>query len=281
MPKSNRKQSRRLAVRALIVIAVVATVVDAIWVGFSAVAVLAVGILVVLLNIALRVREQIESVGRRQLGDWQQLQHLAGLYSALDVRLPLPGMREWAASPDLLATLAMATQTRRPRVVVEASCGVSTLVIGYCLERLAADGHHGHVYSLEQSREYAVRCREQVSAHGLDKFVTVLHAPLRDHDGIKWYDMTELPEGLEIDMLVIDGPSPGQGSDERVRAPAMPLLHNRLSDDAVVYLDDGDRLAERETVRIWQQEFPEWTAEYLTLEKGAWCLKRRVQDDAM
>jgi hypothetical protein len=39
-----------------------------------------------------------------------------------------------------------------------------------------------------------------------------------------------------------------------VRAPAIPALRSHLSSDFSIFLDDIDRPAERETLRLWAEE---------------------------
>jgi hypothetical protein len=104
----------------------------------------------------------------------------------------------------------------------------------------------------------------------------VRHAPLvpQSIDGKKWqwYDLADIHFDRPIDLLFIDGPP------ERVqklsRYPAVPLLFDQLSDEAIVVLDDGDRDEEEEIVRRWTQEYPSLKAEYHALEKGAFVLEK-------
>jgi hypothetical protein len=77
-----------------------------------------------------------------------------------------------------------------------------------------------------------------------------------------------------IDLLIVDGPPALQ--DPTSRFPALPLLLDHLSPDAVILMDDGDRQGEKEVVEKWCAEY-ELEASYLSLEDGAYLLKRRTQ----
>ncbi|HEU4883640.1 MAG TPA: class I SAM-dependent methyltransferase [Longimicrobium sp.] len=218
-----------------------------------------------------RVNARLQRLSLDARNDYRQVEALFSLFASIRPELPLPDTRGWAASPDLLKLTADTVLDRRPGLVVEASSGVSTLVIAYCLKRLG----HGRVVSLEHDEKYLHLTRELIARHGLDSVATVVHAPLRTTRiaGAEWpwYDVDALRLDAPIDLLLIDGP-PRRGHP-LARYPALPLLFPRLADDAVVILDDGDREAETETVRRWEAEFEHLSAHHLPLEKGAWLLR--------
>lgn len=54
-------------------------------------------------------------------------------------------------------------------------------------------------------------------------------------------------------MLIIDGPPDDLQSLSRY--PAIPLLFDHLSEEAIIILDDYDRVSERAVVDLWQQQF--------------------------
>jgi hypothetical protein len=60
------------------------------------------------------------------------------------------------------------------------------------------------------------------------------------------------------------------------RFPALPLLRERLSDRAVVVLDDLIRSDEQEIVSRWLTAYPELDDQRLKLEKGVAILRRRT-----
>ena len=87
---------------------------------------------------------------------------------------------------------------------------------------------------------------------------TVIHAPLADvkldAEVWKWYDLedVELPE--KVSILLIDGPP--QSTGPLARYPALPILLDRLTDDAVIFLDDGIRSDEAAVMDRWLHEIP-------------------------
>jgi predicted O-methyltransferase YrrM len=229
------------------------------------VALLALLILLVLFESFRRLSRAIGSA-------YAQLEALMSVLVAIQPGRPLPQTRDWAASPDLLKLIAQAVLNGKPDLVVEASSGVSTLVIAYCLKRIGK----GRVVSLEHSPEYAAASRDMIASHGLADTATVIHAPLREAeiagDRWLWYDLDCLELAQPIDLLVVDGPP--AATQHLARYPALPLLRPQLADGSTIILDDGDRNDEREIVRRWQTEFDDITCEYLPLEKGAFVMKK-------
>ena len=205
---------------------------------------------------------------------FNQVQAYHELMGLIRPEHPLPAMRGWAASPDFLLHVASHAIATRPRLIVECSSGVSTIVLARCCQLNGT----GRVVSLEHGPEYAQLTREHLAEHGLEGWATVLDAPLGPHEragGQPWYSTRGLDaERGEIDMLVIDGP-PGDGA-RHARYPALPVLASRLSASCAVFLDDARRTEEREIVARWTSEFPEFTSRELTAEKGCVRLLRQV-----
>ena len=64
--------------------------------------------------------------------NWQhyrQSEYFAQLLSFMDFKAAIPGLRSWAASPDVLLTLVDTSQKIKPRIVLDLGSGVSTLVL--------------------------------------------------------------------------------------------------------------------------------------------------------
>jgi predicted O-methyltransferase YrrM len=204
----------------------------------------------------------------------QQIESLFSIFFTLEPKFPLPTMRGWAASPDLLKEIISLTHRQKPQLVVEASSGVSTLIIAYCLKRLGS----GKLISLEHEQKFAQATQNNLLLHGLDDIATVIHAPLVEveiNNAINntkwlWYDLTKVEIPDAIDMLIVDGP-PGT-TQKLARYPALPLLHEKLSSDAIIILDDGARSDEGKIVKQWMEEFKMSNSEYISLEKGAYLI---------
>lgn len=203
---------------------------------------------------------------------YRQLESLHALNALLALALPLPPLRGWAGSPDFLLALARVVLLRRPATIVECSSGASTVVVARCCQLLGA----GHVYSLENSGEYAAKTRRMLVEQGLESWATVIEAPLVEHElsgeRFPWYELDGLaPE--RIDLLVVDGPPAALKS--LARYPAGPLLLPRLTAEGVVMLDDADRPDEQEIVKRWCAANPDLVAESQPAEKGLVVLSRR------
>ena len=87
----------------------------------------------------------------------------------------------------------------------------------------------------------------------------------------KWYELIDLHKN-DIDVLIIDGP-PGF-LQEQSRYPALPMLHHRLAENCVIFLDDAARDDEQIIVDRWLKEHPEFEAKYIENERGCFQLKR-------
>lgn len=210
----------------------------------------------------------------------QQIEALMALQAELSLSHPLPQTRGWAASPDFLRTVMQHALDVRPECTVECSSGVSTLVLARC----AQVAGRGHVHSLEHDAEFAEKTRRSLRANGLESFATVYDAPLRattlpGWQG-DWYAHDVLPDGLAVDLLVVDGPPWFVG--KLPRYPAVPVLHSRLNAASTVFLDDAARPEETETVRRWLADFKDLKRLRLPdCEKGCVGLRREDPTDLL
>ena len=227
-----------------------------------------------LLSLQLHI-DQIATQGYRESrNSFRQVEALLHLQKLIQYRHPLPSMRGWPICPDFAVLLASEIVRRKPEIIVELGCGTSTLISGYCLEKLG----RGRVESLDHERTFADICRENLKVHGLEGFAVVHEAPLCDLElgGKSWryYDISPLRGIPPIDMLVVDGP-PGE-LGRLARYPALPLLYERLSESAVILVDDADRADERAMVGMWVVEHPDFECTFLETEEGAAILRRRA-----
>ncbi|MBF0256641.1 MAG: class I SAM-dependent methyltransferase [Gammaproteobacteria bacterium] len=190
---------------------------------------------------------------------------LLALCERLDLQPPLDYDPIWSAAPDFLGLLVDHCLSHKPRVIVECSSGISTLMLAAAC-RLNG---HGQVFSLENGAEFAQRTRQQLQRQGLSPQAQVLDAPLQplvlNQTNFVWYDLSALPQ-LPLDMLVIDGP-PGL-LQPLSRYPALPLLFERLNAGASLFLDDAARADEQEIVRLWLEQFPQLQRKDIPSERG-------------
>ena len=209
-----------------------------------------------------RTSTAIAAGGRKQ---YAQLDALSGLYYGLRPPKQFPVLAGWAASPDLLRYLYNLVRDEHRTAVIECGSGVTTLVMAYAMRELGT----GKVVALEHLERFADRTRELLNDHGVSDWAEVHHAPLTevklDDETWTWYDLGRVPAG-PFDLLVVDGPPATVG--ESARFPAVPVLHDRLSHDAVVVLDDHDRPEERAIGKRWGKELPDWKPRHLKHDKG-------------
>ena len=203
---------------------------------------------------------------------YDQIDALFSIHALINIRHPLPKMRGWPVSPDFVKILTALVLSEKPALIVEAGSGVSSVIAGYCLEK----NGYGALVSYDHDEKYAGVSADNVTTHGLARMVNVIHAPLKEMrmggEAFIWYDTAYLQGQEKIDLLVVDGP-PGH-LQRMARYPALPVFFDRLSDRAVVLLDDAARDDEKEIVQRWLKEYPFFEAEYVDTEKGATILRR-------
>ena len=214
-------------------------------------------------DLQLRQKELVDN-------DFRQVEALIGLYAELNLKGSLPETRMWAGSPDFLLSLARHIKELKPEAIVECSSGVSTLVAA----RMLQINGSGHVYSLENAKEFAENTKSELRNHGLSEWATVIHAPLVEIEtelGVqRWYELRSLPD-LQFDMVVVDGPP--EFTNPFARFPAGPMLIPRLTEKGIVILDDADRADEKAIVEHWVKKFPNLEREHIACEKGMVVLR--------
>ena len=156
--------------------------------------------------------------------------------------------------------------------MVELGSGVSSLVIGYGLQKYGG----GRLLSLEHDGRWSEQTRRWVASHGLESVVTVVDAPLQSvallGERWRWYDMSALARIDSIDLLVVDGPP--FFVQPLARYPAVPLLAHVLAPHSVTMLDDAARTEERQIVDRWREEYGPFEVDIRPTERGAAILRR-------
>jgi predicted O-methyltransferase YrrM len=180
----------------------------------------------------------------------------------------------WAIEPDFGQLIAREL-TRSPTVVVECGSGVTTQLIGAWLH----SNQHGMLYSLEHDSHFAQETRNRLQQMGVADRVHVIDAPLFEQDTgsarVAWYApaaIEKLPAA--IDLLVVDGPP---DTSPLARWPAIPRLHDRLKEEAVVLVDDGRDRSARLIAARWVQEFPDLELYWHDTVKGSWRLVKTAR----
>lgn len=200
-----------------------------------------------------------------------QFESLLCIYSSLPNLKFLPATRGWAGSPDFLAKIIEIILKEKPRFILEASSGVSTIVIGLAM-RL---NNYGNVISLDHERFYTKITRENIKVNEIGGNSNVIHCPLRDYNIFeqtwKWYETDNLNLTERIDLLIIDGPP--RSTQFLARYPAIPLLYEYFADRVLILLDDASRNDETITVQKWssfleENNFKVVITKFNNFEKG-------------
>jgi len=190
---------------------------------------------------------------------YRQSEFYSQLLRLLDLDAPIPSTRSWAASPDVLLTLLHHAKRSNPKTILDLGSGMSTLV-------LAKSAPAAKVFSIDNSSEYAGKTKEMLSLHKVIN-AEVRVAPLTAHaSGVDWYDVSQLADISDIDLLFIDGP-PGSKND-RARHPALYECLSKLSPRAIVVIDDAGRDGEKDMAQEFAKALPNHSLEFLSHEKG-------------
>ena len=199
--------------------------------------------------------------------NWQhyrQIEYFAQLIHLMNFKAAIPGLRSWAASPDVLLTLANTSQKIKPKVVLDLGSGASTLV-------LAKASPGAKVFSIDHLEEFASKTRSLLDDHQITN-VELRVAPLSPHpSGGDWYEASALSDIDQIDLLFIDGP-PGS-KDDKARHPALAHCLSKLSPNAVIVIDDANRKGERELADMFLHSLTGYELELLSHEKGTAVLR--------
>ncbi len=219
-----------------------------------------------------RVKASLSRTLEDIAADISQVQPLLQLERMLPTRRPLPAMTGYAIAPDCAVLLAQLVADEKPELIVETGSGVSTLVLGYALQRLG----RGRVIALEHEPAYAEKTRALIALHGLSAYATVIDAPLEPvmigGRPYHWYSTRALAGLGRIDLVVDDGPPRIAGT--MLRYASLPLLAPRLSARST-FLLDVVATEEREILARWREELPMFAQEHLPTKKGNVIIRRR------
>lgn len=186
------------------------------------------------------------------LVETQETEALLQLRDIIRPRSLMPPLGRWSIDARGMLHVAEIVRQHRPRTVLELGGGVSTIWLGYLLGEFG-----GHLYTVENNLNFKRRTDNWLARHGLCDSVTSILSPLTNtavnDTCFSWYDLTDLPDDVEFDMLLVDGPPGSVG--QLARYPAVPALWTRLTDEALILLDDTERADEQEIIAKWISEF--------------------------
>lgn len=178
-----------------------------------------------------------------------QIESLLFIYNILPNLKYFPSTRGWAGSPDFLKKIVEIIISQKPRLVVEASSGVSTVVIGLALKK----NNYGNSLSLEHDPTYLQQTNKFIEINQIEDYTSLHNCPLVEYEIenelLKWYQTDKLDITDKIDILVIDGPP--RKTQKLARYPAIPILFPYLSDRFTILLDDAKRPDEILVIEKW------------------------------
>lgn len=178
-----------------------------------------------------------------------EVESLFTIYNLLPNLKFLPATRGWAGSPDFLAKIIETILKIKPRLVVEAGSGVSTVVISLALKL----NGFGRLISLDHDKAFTDITRDNILINDAVSFSEVILSPLIEYNNVDykwiWYDIGNLDCTEKIDILIIDGP-PGSTAF-LARYPGVPLLISNFADRVLILLDDANRKDETLIIEKW------------------------------
>ncbi|MGE5828742.1 MAG: class I SAM-dependent methyltransferase [Micromonosporaceae bacterium] len=188
---------------------------------------------------------------RAEIRRLRRFDDLLQAYGGFRARAPMPPVAGWAIDRPGLVGLVALIEEHRPRLIVELGSGVSSVWMGYVVQRSG-----GRLITFDHLDEYAEITRQALAAHGLDCVVQVRTAHLAPVSlgGVdyQWYDPGAFADLQGIDLLVVDGPPGATGP--AARYPALGVLAGRFAPGAIVVLDDVNREDEQSILHRWLDE---------------------------
>ncbi len=115
-----------------------------------------------------------DEISEKSISTVRNIEALDVLYRDLKFNNSLPPTMGFAGSPDFLRLVADYAARDDVDHILECSSGISTIVIAQTMKLKGK----GHVYSLENSAEYAKFPREYLRSYGLEDWATIITAPL-------------------------------------------------------------------------------------------------------
>ncbi len=180
--------------------------------------------------------------------------------------MPLPRPGGWAVSTDFLVELVRLIRLKKPELVVELGSGLSTLIAALALKQSAT----GRLMSFDHDDAFRRKTQARLRENGLESIAEVRTACLKPRAGLPhaapWYDVAELADLQDIDILIVDGP-PADLHPE-IRGAALTFFWERLAPGGIIVLDDAGRKGERSFVEREVKRLRGMTVDYIETEKG-------------
>lgn len=179
-----------------------------------------------------------------------EISALALLNTTADVP-HLPPFDSWAMSPLAVRLMrSLACKLGPESTIVELGSGVSTAWIAYALSQQTSPAKY---IAIDHSEVFASKTQMHLDDMRVAAAADVVLAPLQaveiNGESFNWYATGWIAGVSNIGLLVVDGPPAGR--DTGARYPALPLLVDKLADDATIIVDDIDRPGESDMLAKW------------------------------
>ena len=207
---------------------------------------------------------------------YRQLEILITLYNDLNITQVMPktnALDDYAANPDFLVLINDLIKENKPKTIIEAGSGVSTLIVAYSLKKYS----DGKIFSLDHEKKYADLTRRGIKKHNLHNYADIIYSPLISYNNkYLWYDINLLPNIENIDLLIIDGPPSKVAKNSRY--PAIPILIDILKKDSIILFDDCKRKDEKEVIALIENKYDCFEFKYIENQKGA-CIIKKINEN--
>jgi hypothetical protein len=130
--------------------------------------------------------------------------------------------------------------------VLEIGSGLTTLVLATLVGRRGVP-----VWTLEHDAEFFRNTEAKLKRCNLTNVHLTL-APLHDYGDFCWYDPPRDALPRDFGLVVADGPP---GDVKGGRFGLLPVLRSHLAPEAVILLDDAERVQEETVLQQWMNEY--------------------------
>lgn len=189
------------------------------------------------------------------------------LINNLNLNTPLL-FSKWTLNIDVLRIIIEDIYLRDKINILELGSGNSTIILSYILKKL----NSGKIYSIEHEEIFYNKTKKLLEINNLNNVCELFFSSLEkikiNNEDFLWYKLDFINNIDNIDILIVDGPP--AFIQKNSRFPALPLLKEKLSQNAVVYLDDGKREDEKSIIEEWRKLFPEFRYQFIDTVKGVW-----------
>lgn len=165
----------------------------------------------------------------------------------------------WSISPTAIRHIINDIFINNRKFIIEFGSGASTIYISKALKILSVDCKF---ISIDSSENWVQKMNHQLNTYGLNNYCEIKYVPLsKISEKISyknqeiWYNSNILHDYLkeekDIDLVICDGPH-GK-STPFARYSAIPFLVHRLTDNCSIFLDDTNRMEEKEIAKEWSK----------------------------